>query len=398
MIRAGAGLSTALDPERAAREAVQAALAEAELESAEAAFVVVSAAWGSEIRRIVAASAEALGSDVFVGSSAHGVLAGGYEVEQNPAVAVLALAGIEAIPFALEDLSGEEERAGEEIAARLDGCPQTGDLVVLFPDPHAVLAQPLLHGLREALAPAAAVGAAAAELPGAGALTWCGAELCGAGMTGMVLRATGPPQLSVTTACRALDPPLLVSRAQGNWILGLDGRPALEVYRERAGEPLAADLRRANRVLMLALLGPGEDPGPAPADAPPARIRNVIGFDEARGAFAIAEPVGVGERVALALLEPGAAREDLKRMLARVARQRPSFGLYLGCRARGHSLFGFSGLEAGYLEQGLSGAPLLGLQGAYQIGPCAHRPSPELLTYSGVLALVDPADPADSAE
>jgi len=389
LIRAGTGLSSSLEPRRAAREAVAAALAEADLESAESAFLIVSSAWGDAIPQIVAAGADALGSEAVVGCSAHGVLAAGQEIEHNPAVAVLALAGVEAVPFSLEDLAGEERHAGEEVRAQLGGDSRPGDLAVVFPDPHRVLAEPLLAALRESLPHAVAVGAAAAERPGAGALTWCGGELCRAGATGMVLRASRPPQVSVTSACRILEPTHRVSRVQGNWILALDERAALEVYREVAGASLSDDPRRASRGLMLALLGSGESAGPRPAGAPPPRLRNVIGLDDERGAFASAEPVGIGERVALALLDPLAAREDLKRVLALVAPQRPDFGLYLGCRARGHSLFGFSGLEAGYLDQGLGGAPLLGLQSAYQIGPRQGRPGADLLTYSGVLALVD---------
>ena len=44
-----------------------------------------------------------------------------------------------------------------------------------------------------------------------------------------------------------------MTRVRGNWILELDGRPALDVYREAAREPLAADLRRAAAHLLLAL-------------------------------------------------------------------------------------------------------------------------------------------------
>ena len=52
----------------------------------------------------------------------------------------------------------------------------------------------------------------------------------------------------------------------------------------------------------------------------------------------------------------------------------------------GAGFFGVPGLEAAYLERAFATAPLAGLFGSCEIGPIG--PSPELLTYTGVLALV----------
>ena len=65
----------------------------------------------------------------------------------------------------------------------------------------------------------------------------------------------------------------------------------------------------------------------------------------------------------------------------------PALGLYFDCCARGAALFGVPGLESGYLEQSLGGTPLAGMFGSCEIGPVGGRP--ELLTYTGVLALID---------
>ena len=91
--------------------------------------------------------------------------------------------------------------------------------------------------------------------------------------------------------------------------------------------------------------------------------------------------------VAFVRRDPTSAREDLKAMLASLREPRPAFGLYFDCCARGAPFFGVSGLEAAYLEESFGGVPLLGLFGSCEIGPVASRT--ELLTYTGVLALVD---------
>ena len=76
---------------------------------------------------------------------------------------------------------------------------------------------------------------------------------------------------------------LTVTRAQGPWILELDGRPALDVYREAAREPLADDLRRAAAFVLAAL------PRDAAAPLEPGGylVRNIAGFAPDANAFAI---------------------------------------------------------------------------------------------------------------
>ena len=69
----------------------------------------------------------------------------------------------------------------------------------------------------------------------------------------------------------------------------------------------------------------------------------------------------------------------------------PAFGLYLNCCARGASFFGVPGLEAAYLENRFGSVPIAGMFGSCEIGPVGGLT--ELLTYTGVLILVDDADP-----
>ena len=89
--------------------------------------------------------------------------------------------------------------------------------------------------------------------------------------------------------------------------------------------------------------------------------------------------------IAFVLREPHGAREDLKRMLGALPAGDAAFGIYLDCCARGAALFDVPGLEAAYLQEALGPLPLVGMLGAYEIGPVRGRS--ELLTYTGVLAL-----------
>jgi small ligand-binding sensory domain FIST len=66
----------------------------------------------------------------------------------------------------------------------------------------------------------------------------------------------------------------------------------------------------------------------------------------------------------------------------------PALGLYFNCCARGAGFFGVPGLETAYLDRALAPAPVAGMFGSCEIGPIG--PTAELLTYTGVLAVLDP--------
>jgi small ligand-binding sensory domain FIST len=380
MARAAVGLSTHENPERAAEELASQALAGGLRPDGALLFTTADAA--DRTRTLVRTLSDALGTRTLVGTHAHGVLAAGQEVESGPAAALLAIEGLELHGFLLEDLAGHETRLGDEITARL-GEPRPEDLVVLLPDPQSVPLHALLAGARDALGPATVVGAGAATRDSGAALQWCGREQAEGAVAGLVIRSRRTPRVAVTQACRPVSELMTVTRAQGHWILELDGRPALEVYRKIARGPLAEDLRRAAAFVLAAL--------PRDPDAPLAPggylVRNLAGFAIEEQALAIPEPIATGDRIGFVQRDATSAREDLKAMLAGVGGQPAAFALYFDCCARGASFFGVAGLEAAYLEQSLGSAPVAGLFGSCEIGPIAGRT--ELLTYTGVLALVD---------
>jgi small ligand-binding sensory domain FIST len=333
---------------------------------------------------MVEAAVASLGTEAIVGATAHGVMCGGRE-EEEQGVGVLALGGIEAHPFLVPELRRNAGTAGAEIAHALGRPPDERDLVLLLPDAAGADLAALVAAVRTAVAPAALVGAGAAQPLGAPSVQWCGRELMAGALTGLVLRGDAPPRIGVTQSCRPVSELMTVTRAEGNWILELNGKPALDVYREVARGPLAADLRRAAAFVLAAL---PRDPK-EPLRPGGYLVRHAVGFAEARRAFALPEAVARGGSLAFVLRDASAAREDMKTMLGSLGDRPPAFGLYLDCCARGVALFGIPGLEAAYLEGAFAPRPLLGMLGSCEIGPVGG--TAELLTYTGVLALVDAA-------
>jgi len=393
---AGAGLGAKTETPEAGRAALERALGGAldQVGSADSALVFVTPGGVLELPEILELTVGVLGTEAVVGATCHGVMAGGHDLEGVPAVSVLVQSGVEAEPFLISDLQRDGASVGEEIAAHLGGSPRSSDLVILLPDPHAFDPGPVLDGIRDALGSALVVGAGAGDPVTGRPQQWMGSRLESGALAGMILRLEKSARIGVTQACRPVTDLLTVTRAQGNWIVELDGRPALEVYAEVARAPLAEDLRRAAAYLLVALPRGEEDPLRPGGYL----VRNVVGFSAENAAFAIPEVVTQGMQIALATREPEAAREDLKAMLDGVteggamgdAAGGAGFGLYFNCCARGVSFFGVPGLEAAYLDRALGKTPLMGMYGSCEIGPIGTTdPSTELLTYTGVLALIE---------
>ena len=325
-----------------------------------------------------------MGTRAIVGASIHGVIHAGREYEGGPVLAVMAFADVVAVPFLLRDLQGEEAGAGEQIARPAGRrAAARGPRDRAPGPPGAATPSRSSKGCGGRWRAAVVAGAGAMDALSDSPLQWCGLEIESGALAGLVLRGSRPPRIGVTQACRPATELFSVTRARGNWILELDGRPALDVYREAAREPLAADLRRAAAHLLLAL------PSDARESLAPGTylVRNLAGFAPSENAFAIPERLAPGRRIAFAHRDPEAARDDLKAMLAGLAGGSPACGLYFDCCARGAGFLGAQDLEAAYLEQALAPAPVLGVYGSCEIGPIAARS--ELLTYTGVLALLD---------
>jgi len=450
MLRAGTGLCSHPEPREAARGACRRALAglasgvgPGALPGAgpgtgaprpSGALLLASGGHAEAAPTLLATASELLGTELIAGASVDGLWAPeqawargrlgaahreggpapGHEEPADAAVGVVILAGASVEPFLLRDLEGCEGRGGAELARWLagrGGPPRAGDLVLLLPDADALALGPLAAGLAEPLAPAAVAGVGAAEGPGGTPLGWCGREVASGALAGLVVRGGPPARLAVAGAFRPVTEPLKVTRARGHWILGLDGRPALDVFREVAREPLAWDLRRAAEHVLVAL-----PRSSGRLDRGELVVRRVAGFDPRRRAFAVPFRVGAAvetgsgasarrgsggrdprgaDELALAVRDPDWARTELKAHLAELASGAgpasgapPALALWLSCSVRSESLLGPPGLEAGYVEAALGRAPLLGVLGPAQIGPVAGRP--EALVHSGVGVALGP--------
>ncbi len=202
-------------------------------------------------------------------------------------------------------------------------------------------------------------------------------QISPASLSGLVLGDAVPLLVGISQGCQPIGPCHVVEEALDNVVMTLDGRPALEVLKDEAGEIIARRLARAAGYIHVAL--PGANDGPDYA------VRNLLGIDPQRAWLAVGDYLRPGDRLMFVRRDANAARADLARMLEDLSRRlegrTPKGGLYIACMGRGAHMFGDDGREAEMIREHLGDFPLIGFSASGEIW---HD---RLYGYTGVLAL-----------
>jgi small ligand-binding sensory domain FIST len=388
MLRAGAGISTALNPRTAAIEATQAALAQAGLRVAEAALCFAGCTHGGAYPLLVRTVAETAGTGEVAGCGSIGAIAGGREIESGPSVAVLVMGGdaMRASRVFVPQLRNRAAEAAAEVAAALKPKLGATNLLCLFPDTYNFEADPFLASIARELPGVTVVGGGASEDGSVGeTFQFCGDVVSSNSVAGMLFAGDFEINTGAALACAPLGKGHRVTAVRDNVIFELDGRRAYDVFAEAAG-PLAADPRRA---LAFVFLGIPIDSGAENLQRGNFVVRNIVGASQEHGAIAVAHRPKIGDLAGFVLRDAERSRAELKAALeAMVARVRnpPAFGLYFDCVSRGAGLYGIPDHDSAYIGQHFGRTPVAGFFTGLEIGPLG--PATGLLQYSGVLAMV----------
>jgi len=187
-----------------------------------------------------------------------------------------------------------------------------------------------------------------------------------------------PAQVGVTQGCSPIGSPHRITAADQNLLIELDGKPALDVFKEDVGEVLARDLQRAAGYIFVALPVTGSDTGDY-------LVRNLVGVDPETGVVAIGDYVSAGDQVMFCRRDHESAIADMKRMLndikARTEISAIKGGLYFSCCARGPNQFGADSEELKMVSSELGDFPLVGF---FANGEISNN---RLYGYTGVLTV-----------
>jgi small ligand-binding sensory domain FIST len=171
----------------------------------------------------------------------------------------------------------------------------------------------------------------------------------------------------VSQGCRPVGEAFVVTKAQGNVILELGGRPALEHLRE-----MMEELPESERDLLQQglLIGNVIDEQRAHHGRGDFLVRNVLGLDRDSNGIAVGDLPRLGQTVQFHVRDAVTAAEDLQLLLdAQVIKEKAFGGLLFTCNGRGQRLFGEPNHDLGIILDRLSNLPVAGFFAAGEMGP-----------------------------
>jgi len=333
-------------------------------------FVYFTEALAPEAERIVAELRRRTGVDDWVGTVGVGVLATGVEYQDEAALVAM-----------VADLAPQDYR----VFSGRTGLPVQGAHAAHFAVVHADPQAPDVAGLVADMASKVDSGYLVGGLSSArGATLQVANDVVSGGLSGVALASGVGVSTRLTQGCAPLPAPgsdsgvgrYRVTACEDNIIAEIDGRPALEVFRDAIGELLARDLRRAAAFVLVGLPVRGSDTGDY-------LVRNLVGIDPRNGLIAIGDVVAPGDEIIFCKRDSASAGDDLRRMLGelRASGPAPRGALYFSCLGRGEHMFGRRGAEMELVREALGDVPLVGF---FCSGEISHD---RLYGYTGVMTI-----------
>lgn len=365
-VRAGCGISSVADPARAATEAARAAREQLGPHPADLAFVFCSGAHLADPGATLEAVHEALAPGTLAGCGAGGVLGAGREVEEGTAVTVWAahLGGGRAEAF-----HATVEPHDDGLA--IEGVPQLegASALVLLPDPYSFPTERVLAELAGVAPGVPVLGGLASGQTEDGAVLFHDRDVHGSGAVGV--RLDGLEVLPcVSQGAAPIGPELTVTACEGNLILELAGRPALERLQEVVEDLPDEEREMLSGGLLLGVVVDVNKPEYVQGDF---LVRGLLGADPDKGVVAVGAPVTLGQVVRLHARDAASADADLRDALdlRRVALggAPPAAALMFTCNGRGRGLFGVGDHDAVTVAELFGDAPTGGFFAAGEIGP-----------------------------
>jgi small ligand-binding sensory domain FIST len=316
---------------------------------------------------------ERLAAGCLAGASARGVVASRHEIENEPALSVIAarLPGVTVAPFVISNEGWDEALADAAAFSRLTPGVREAELAFVLGDPFSLdLTTPFAAFERHAPGVRLVGGlASAAPRPGSNALflnDWLAHE----GGLAVALSGGLRADVVVSQGCRAIGPLLTVTRSLVNVIIELDGEPALQRTEQVLRELPEDEGERLRLGLYVGL--PVRDDASGRGDY---LIRPLLGADQGRGRLVVGDRVAEGQRVRLHVRDAQTAREDLELLLTPQAFDVPAqAALLFACNGRGRGLYGAPDGDIGPLQAALGGeTPVAGMFCAGEIGPVGRR-------------------------
>jgi small ligand-binding sensory domain FIST len=379
---------TGEDPEKAAKACAQAAR---RVTRPSGAMIFAAGVLGERLVELGRAVAQAVPGLPMCLAAGAGVVSERGEVEGQSAATGMIWSGGTARPFSVA--GNNAEAVGTQLTEAIRNGESNGrsTTALVFARPNGVVPhvlEPLAELRRTRVLGAGTVG----DSPVLAIMT--DGKLSPGSAGGIVLSGLTAPLVRASAACRLLMPLKVISKTRGSMVLEIEGAPALEVLSS------VADNLEDQPLVFVALAPPVGHEGARideslerkndrPPERPEVLIRAVQGVDPVRRGLLVSDEVRPGMRLAFAVRDAKAAREDLTTAVRDLLREAngaaPRFGIYLNCAGRGSALYGQRDVDLKILKARLGELPLAGMQSSFEVSEVGGKPALQL--YTGVLGV-----------
>lgn len=371
------------------------------------AILFVSSAFTTDFMRVMPLIQTFLQVDVLIGCSGRGVVGGGQEIEDGPAISLslAVLPDVTIHPFYLEPQHLPDMDAAPDQWIELIGVsPSSQPHFVLLSGTSSMGIPDLLRGLDFAYPNSVKIGGLASSGNTQGphdSVLFLGRfqkdtqpvfQTYRSGVVGIALSGNIAIDAVVAQGCRPIGRPVQVTKAEANIIIAIEDQHPLDVIQDLVIESDPREQRLIRDSLFVGLLMDSFNTRPERGDF---LIRGMMGFDPRTGVVAVGDRIRPGQIIQFHLRDARRSEEDLRWVLQRSQMTRRSLNqadpigaLMFACVGRGVSLYDQPNFDTRIIQEIFGDREPLPLGGFFcsgEIGPVGK--STFLHGYTSVIAL-----------
>ena len=335
-------------------------------------IVFASAHFSQSIREIVQDLLAALKPGLLIGCTAEAVVSRDREIENEPAIALVAAhmpeAGLHHFLLHPDSLDWPKLLLDEDEFRRRVDAPEDTRLFMLLGDPFSAPMDDLLQAFNQYFPGVPVVGGiASAALRPDGNRLFINDTVTSQGVVGVAFSGSLDIDVVVSQGCRPIWRPFKVLSSRRNEIYNLEGRPPLAWLQD-----LIPTLSEEDKALLQTGLFVGRSVKPEQEILGRGDfvIRGVMSIDQQSGAIAIGDSVMDGDMIQFHLRDAVTALEDLEmQLIPQMFRDAACGGLLFTCNGRGTRLYDRPNGDINIIQPNIKNIPLAGFFCAGEIGP-----------------------------
>jgi small ligand-binding sensory domain FIST len=309
-----------------------------------------------------------------IGCSAGGLIGGGLEVEREKALVLTAavMPATSIKTFHINDDELPDMDSGPDAWEQFVDVKKEDDpAFILMPDTFSFKVDSLVQGLDFAFPKSKKIGgvASGASQPGMNALI-CEDKVYREGCVGLSITGNVVVDSLVAQGCRPIGAPMRITRCKDNFLVELDGKPAVHALKETLNElsDHDQDLARNSLFLGIAVNEFKDD-----IKAGDFLIRNIMGIEPRTGSLAVGQVLTIGRTVQFHIRDAATSSDDLRHLLKEYRHDQTlgqaSGALLFSCLGRGRYLYGEPNHDSDCFREFLGDIPLGGFFCNGEIGP-----------------------------